>query len=52
MSFDRRDGSATAIERSILHHLGVERLAFDAKGDRAKVTSERERQWAGRRDAD
>jgi hypothetical protein len=51
MSFDRSEGSYTGIERSILHHLGVERLEFEPRGDRGKVTSERERRWADRRDA-
>ena len=40
MSFDRSDGSYTAIERSILHHLGVERLPFEPSGERGKVTSD------------
>ena len=49
MCFDRSDGAYTAVEKSILHHLGVERLAFEPRGDRGKVTSERERRWAERR---
>jgi ectoine hydroxylase-related dioxygenase (phytanoyl-CoA dioxygenase family) len=47
MRFDRDEGT-TAVERSILHHLGVDRLQFEPRGDRGTVTSERERRWAQR----
>jgi len=45
MRFDRPDGGPSAVERSILDALGVERLPFEPVGERARVTSERQRRW-------
>ena len=45
MRFDHTDGGATALERSILDALGVDRLAFEVLGDRARVESDRQRRW-------
>lgn len=45
MRFDRPLDELSAIERSILGALGVERLAFRSTGERGKVLSERERRW-------
>ena len=45
MRFDRPDGSYTAVERSVLHALGVDHLDFRATGDRRRVTPDRERRW-------
>jgi hypothetical protein len=45
MRFDRPPEECSAVERSILHHLGVERLEFTPTGERGHVVSERERRW-------
>lgn len=45
MRFDRPDGRYTPVERSILHHLGVDRLDYRPTGERGRVVSERERRW-------
>lgn len=45
MRFDRPDGAHTSVERSILQHLGVDRLEFCPTGERRKLASERERCW-------
>lgn len=47
MRFDRPAGEHSALERSILDAVGVERLSFRATGDRGKVVSERKRRWEG-----
>jgi hypothetical protein len=46
MRFDRPDGAFTTVERSILGHLGVDRLDFRPTGERRHVTSDRERRWS------
>jgi hypothetical protein len=44
MRFDRHDGH-TAVERSILDALGVDRLSFEAVGNRAHLQTDRQRRW-------
>jgi hypothetical protein len=51
MRFNRTDGDHSAVEQSILHHLGVDRLEFVATGSREKLSSERSRRWAAERQA-
>jgi hypothetical protein len=45
LRFDRPGGDHTAIERSILHHLGVDRLDYRSTGPRRRITPDRERRW-------
>jgi hypothetical protein len=45
LRFDRPGGDHTAIERSILHHLGVDRLDYRSTGLRRRITPDRERRW-------
>lgn len=45
MRFDRPDGAHSAVERSILDALGVDRLDFRPTGVRRAVESDRARRW-------
>lgn len=49
MRFDREDGGFSALERSILCALGVDRFSYAATGPRGKVESERSRRWRAQR---
>ena len=50
MRFDRDPGSQSALERSILRHLRVEALQFEATGDRKRITSARAESWKEQRE--
>jgi hypothetical protein len=45
MRFDRPDGAHSAVERSILGALGVDRLAFRPTAERRTLVPERQRRW-------